>query len=277
MGTAPDDEVALQRRLEAIESEMVADLWASAPPSLARTHGIRAERRGALLRLAVETVDHPFFNRVLGIGLDGAVDVRALEGCARAYREAGTRRFMFQILPHVLDAALVGELEALGFVSLRGWAKHVGTPHSTPEVRCDLRIARVGPEAAAAFSEICAEGFSVPAELRPWLEATVGRPCWHHYLAYDGDAPVACGAFFVHDAVATLTFAATRPAARGRGAQSALIVRRLRDAADLGCREVVTETDEELPERPNPSYHNVVRLGLPVCFVRTNWGPPKPA
>ena len=33
-------------------------------------------------------------------------------------------------------------------------------------------------------------------------------------------------------------------------------------------------TDEELPEKSNPSYRNVVRLGLPVRYVRANWGPP---
>lgn len=39
---------------------------------------------------------------------------------------------------------------------------------------------------------------------------------------------------------------------------------------------IVTETDEELPDRPNPSYHNMLRLGLPVRYVRANLGPPKP-
>ena len=29
----------------------------------------------------------------------------------------------------------------------------------------------------------------------------------------------------------------------------------------------------DLPDRPNPSARNVVRLGLPVVYVRANWGP----
>jgi len=279
MDAPSQEEIDLQRRLESIECEMYADLWAAAPTTLAESHGIRAERRGELLRLAVTAVDHPFFNRVLGLGLDPETDAASIEALARTYRDAGTRRFMFQVLPHVyaLRPALTDAFQAQGFVKLRGWAKHVGTTDAVPAVPSDLRIADIGPASAQRWSALCAEGFSLPDALRPWLEATVGRPRWHHYLGYDGDAPVACGAFFAHGGVATLTFAATHPAARGRGAQSALIARRIRDAAASGCAEVVTETDEELPDRPNPSYHNVVRLGLPVRYVRANWGPPKPA
>jgi GNAT superfamily N-acetyltransferase len=119
-------------------------------------------------------------------------------------------------------------------------------------------------------------GFAIPETLRPWLEALVGRPAWRLYLALDGDRPVACAAMHRHGDLATLTFAATRPEARRRGAQSALIAQRLRDAAAWGCSRVVTETDEPLPDRPNPSTSNVVRLGLPVVYVRANCGPPKP-
>ncbi len=44
----------------------------------------------------------------------------------------------------------------------------------------------------------------------------------------------------------------------------------------MGLEWLVTETDEELPDRPNPSYHNIVRAGMPVRYVRANWGPPPP-
>ncbi len=79
---------------------------------------------------------------------------------------------------------------------------------------------------------------------------------------FDGDEPAACAALYVLGPFATLGFG---PDFRGRGAQSGLILRRLQDAASIGRDWIVSEADEELPDRPNPSYHNLVRLGLPVC------------
>ncbi len=55
-----------------------------------------------------------------------------------------------------------------------------------------------------------------------------------------------------------------------------MIARRIRDARRMGLDWLVTETDEDLPDKPNPSYRNIVRLGLPVRYVRSNWGPPPP-
>jgi len=39
----------------------------------------------------------------------------------------------------------------------------------------------------------------------------------------------------------------------------------------------MSETDEDLPGRPNPSSHNQARYGLRRVFVRANWGPPPQA
>ena len=67
------------------------------------------------------------------------------------------------------------------------------------------------------------------------------------------------------------TSIATRPSHRRRGAQGALLARRIRDAADLGCRWLVTETGEDLPERPNPSFRNMLRTGFELAYQRANY------
>jgi len=58
-----------------------------------------------------------------------------------------------------------------------------------------------------------------------------GRKGWFLYLAMDGDMPVATGALYLSDAAgerfAELNFGSTLPDHRGRGAQSALIARRV--------------------------------------------------
>jgi hypothetical protein len=40
-----------------------------------------------------------------------------------------------------------------------------------------------------------------------------------------------------------------------------------------GCRTFVVETAVDLPAKPNPSFHNVVRAGFTVAYERPNWLP----
>ena len=76
---------------------------------------------------------------------------------------------------------------------------------------------------------------------------------------------------FVSGDRAWLDFAATLPEYRGRGAQAALLARRIVDAAQLGCRWLVVETAEETPQRGAPSFRNMLRFGFRQAYVRPNF------
>jgi len=52
------------------------------------------------------------------------------------------------------------------------------------------------------------------------------------YVAYDGPVPGATGSLFAKDGSRWLATGATLPAYRGRGAQSAIIARRVNDCSD---------------------------------------------
>ena len=57
----------------------------------------------------------------------------------------------------------------------------------------------------------------------------------------------------------------------GRGAQSALIARRIRDAAAAGCDCLMVETAQEREDYPVPSYHNLLKFGFQVAYMRPNY------
>lgn len=107
---------------------------------------------------------------------------------------------------------------------------------------------RHGPDEIAYWPE----AFEIPDVVRPFASATIDRPNWHHYLAYDGDVAVGAAAMHVEDHVGWLGFGGTRPSHRGRGWQSALFARRIIDARALGATLLVTETGEETPGEPTP-------------------------
>ncbi len=290
--TLPTD-ADLERLLETVEARLYDDLFDAVPPELASREGLRLHRHGGARYLTAGGHDHPMFNRVMAVGLDdgpaaaGAAEA-TLDRAAAHYREAAVRRWMVQLLPHMESEAFRAAAGERGVIRLRGWAKHLGPARADVPSRTDLRIVRVDGDLAGeerermseAWAGILVENFGLPPAFAPWLEGLVGRERWTLYVAKDGDTPVATGALFLSDVegerFAELTFASTLPDHRGRGAQSALIARRVADARALGARWIATETDEELADKPNPSYRNLKRLGFPVVYVRANWGPPKP-
>ena len=278
--------------LESVEARLYVDFFDAVPPELASREGLGLHRYGGAFYLTASGHDHPMLNRVMGVGLgDGSATeaaVAVLDRAAEHYGEAGVRRWMIQLLPHVESEAFRVAAGERGVIQLRGWAKHLAPAHVDIPSQTDLRIVKIDRHLAAAkreslteaWARIVGESFGLPQAFAPWLRGLADRMGWHLYLAMDGDTPVATGAFFLSavggEHFAELTFASTRPDFRGRGAQSALIARRVADARALGARWIASETDEELPDKPNPSYRNLVRLGFPVVYVRANWGPPKP-
>lgn len=297
------------RQLESLEAAMYVDFYQALPGALAAELGVEAHCEGKALRLTARKFDHPFFNRIMGVGLDTPAEVW-IEKARNHYGSLGIRRWMLQVAPHGESEVFRSTCQARGLIRLRGWAKHVGPATLAPSAHTDLRILRIGmgedhpnvpspppsdpgpPKAEwiDAWAAIVTEAFAMPKAFRPWLSGLAGRTGWHLYLALDGDTPVGTAALYAPTdpgrsagdgapvaRIGHLTFAGTLPRYRGRGVQSALVARRFQDARALGLDWIVTETDEELPDRPNPSYRNMIRLGLPARYVRGNWGPPKPS
>ena len=56
-----------------------------------------------------------------------------------------------------------------------------------------------------------------------------------------------------------------------RRAQGALMARRIDESPQPRARYVVTETGAETPDSPNPSLHNMRRMGLSEVYERRNW------
>jgi len=101
--------------------------------------------------------------------------------------------------------------------------------------------------------------------------ANVGREGWRHYVAWDGDQPVATGALFVKGKMGWLGFGTTLETHRQRGAQGAIMAQRIQDGIALGCTHLISEAVEDTPEQPNPSYHNMVRTSFKLAYLRTDY------
>lgn len=256
--------------VELAEMSAYQEMFEAAPAQFAEGVGMKTRRFGSAIAFRAEKIPLILFNRVIGLGLWEEATEQTLDEIIEFYREIGNT-FAVQLSPVAQPAELVGWLEARGFKYSDNWAKMYRPAEAAPTIPTRLRLEKIGVEQAEDFARVTIAGFRMPPAMTPWTQSLVGRPNWQHYLAYDEETPVAGGALLVHNGVGWLGLGSTLPTHRKQGGQGSIMARRIQDAEALGCQWVVTETGEDVPENPNPSYHNMVRTGFQLAYQRPNY------
>ena len=238
--------------LERIEAEGYAVFCELAGGVVARLEG------GLCLNTPIPAVE---LNRVTNVSDE--LDLDEVEG-------------VFGGKPHLVSVPpcvdrLPQRLEARGYAPGYAWMKFERGPDSAPRAESALRVDDATD--LALFMATLAEGFGVPAEAAGG-PTPAGHPGWHTFLAWDGDEPAAAAGLFVDGGVAWFGGAATRPAFRRRGAQTALLAARIERARAAGAERLCTETGERVPGRGDQSYRNILRAGFREVYLRPNWRSP---
>jgi len=228
-----------------------------------------AQAGGATVLRVAEAPESPMLNRVVGLGVEAPATEADVDEALRAMGVDVT--FYVAVAPRARPAALPEWLRARGLEPGWGWMvfrRDVKPPAPATTNVCVVEVATIAH--AEAFGRVVRAGFELPAAIEPRL-ARIRHAGWRCWIALDGDEPAGAGALFAADGVAYLGFAATLPAHRGKGAQSALLAVRIRTAAELGCDIVITETGERRGDRPSNSYRNILRAGFTEDAITANW------
>ncbi len=258
------------RRLERAEIAAWGDFYRAASPSSAAACGLGLLEGDGTLAVRAAAADVLGLNRAIGLGMDRPVSEADIEKVVEFFVGERVPRFFIQVGPTA--APEVGQLlSASGFSHYNNWVKLYRDTAPPPPVDTDLTVRRIDEDDAADFGRIVAACFDWPEPTTSWIADTVGRDGWRHYMAFDGDTPAATAALFVDDGLGWIDFATTLQDYRGRGAQSALLAQRIRDAAELGCDGLVVETAEDRPEKPATSFRNQIRFGFTPEYVRPNY------
>ena len=222
-----------------------------------------------IARLVRRAVAHyPFYNGPLDLR-SGDEDV--VPEMAAWYRE-NSRPCYVRLCPLLAGQALVGQLvasglERSGFISvLYGVPNPICPPPASgiviqafraPDLDLFVRLSTTGaPRAERGLRQTLAR-----AEFARWLcyvGFVDGKPAAHAGLYRDQET-----------GTAVLAAAATLPGFRGRGCQTALLHRRLTDAATSGCDLAVGEASPG-----TTSQRNMERIGLRTAYTKVIWTAP---
>jgi len=197
-------------------------------------------------------------NRVHLCGLEAGMSADGIRRLIDVFADHGVRRFFVWLSPGPdLDEAR-SLLDQAGF-SRNQWT---GYPtlcrqrHTPVHFKTDLDIRQVGPDDIAASRDALGE------TLWPNYATSAGKQGFFHYMAFDGSRPVAIAALCMFEDIGYLMAAATNESDRKRGAQQALIAKRVAQAEQLGCALLVSETLHMLEH----SYRNLQRAGFEEVY-----------
>lgn len=260
----------LLRRLDGAATDFTLRWLEGVAGRAGNPRGLRIERFGdAIAPASRAEPDLDFMNRVMRLF---PRDAGRLEDILAFYRGLGVRPW-FELAPgdgfeRLASALTAGGAAQIGFHSV---LYGLPAPETLPNPAADARVEEVGPgNAFEAFVDTLLEGLELPAKAldearrdhAPWASV---EP-WRCYLARIDGRAAAAAVLAVVDGVGLLAAAATRPAFRGRGCQTALIHRRVADAAAAGC-ELVTAN----AEFASSSHRNLQRAGLREAFTKAVW------
>jgi len=263
---------ALAARIERVEAALIA-------ASSRATRRRRADDAGFVIPVAGGVAsfaepDSPF-NKVAGLGFGGAPTTTELDQIERAY--AAQPSPVSIELSNLADPAIASMLTGRGYrlVSYENVLGRALDPSLERSIPTGIEVRPSGDDELGVWLDVITDGFAHPDEqgvpshedfprevianaTRDFSAAGVVR-----YAALLDGVLVGGGSFRMADGVAQLAGAATAPAHRRRGVQTALLAARLADAAAAGCDVAVVTT---LPG--SKSQQNVQRRGFDLLYTR---------
>ena len=214
-------------------------------------------------------------NKVAGLGFEGVPGEDVLDGIERAFAE---RASPVQVeLSNLADPEIGALLTARGYrlVSFENVLGLAIDRAPEPVTAPGIEVRRSGEDEFQAWHQVVADGFAhpdeqgvpsheeFPDEVIERAERDMEAAGGVRYVALC-DGVVAGGAGLrISEGVAQMTGAATAPAYRRRGIQTALLAIRLADAAAAGCDIAVITT-----QPGSKSQQNVQRRGFELLYTR---------
>jgi hypothetical protein len=253
----------VMERVDRVERASFVSLYESAPPELKA--GLYAE--GPVLAAWLGAYDDPGFSFIFDVWLADDPDA-TLDRMMRVIERGGARVMSLDTHPDQPSAYGPGWIVSRGFEPAFDeqiwWRELEG--FEAPPLPEGVVIERAAEIDRETFAHVLNEGFDdeSDAALGQAFAAVIGKAGWIHYLAYVDGEPGSASALFIADGVADCFVASTRPEARRRGAQTALINRRMADGLAAGCDIATAQSVTD-----NASPRNFERRGFKPLYRRT--------
>jgi hypothetical protein len=203
-------------------------------------------------------------NRLHLCGAEPGLTADGITGLQKLFSDAGIGRYFVWISPGP-DIEVVRRWLADAGLTRRPYVSYLTLARDarrTVPAATGLDVREVDRQEVERLSGRL-DGIVGPEYLR-----SLGAPGVHHFMAFEGEQPVASAVLYAFEELGYLGMALTAEPFRRRGAQSALIAQRIKKAVAVGCEIVVSETLSILEH----SLGNLQRAGFEVAYEDEVYG-----
>lgn len=255
---------------EMFEITAWSDLVAAAPRALVSAVGLEVASVGGARCVVAPGIPSLEFNRAVGLGVERPATDEDIDTVLSFYRQRDAKKAQIQIMTGAAPSDLAPRLVDRSCAATGRWVV-VERRLAPVSVRAELDVRELGRAHAEESGHVFRVAYGLPPVFEAWNAGLVGRERWRTYGVFFEEKLSAVAYLYQHNPRAILIGAATLPEARGRGAQQALIRRRLADAQSAGA--TVAQTHTWLPDEAgrNPSLDNMHRAGFVDCHHRQNF------
>jgi GNAT superfamily N-acetyltransferase len=200
------------------------------------------------------------YNRVHVCGMEPGLEADGLEQLTELFTSNGVKRFFVWLSPGPEMDVARRLLEGRGLLRVRrtGYPTLCRESRAPAQFRTELEVREVG------LREVTAARDQLGDTMWPGYARSAGREGFFHYMAFDRDRPVAVAALCMFENLGYLAMGSTMESHRQRGAQQALIAKRIEKAEAVGCTIMVSETLYMLEH----SYRNLQKAGFQEIYEK---------
>jgi GNAT superfamily N-acetyltransferase len=199
-------------------------------------------------------------NRVYLCGTEAGMESDTVRRLIDLFTTEGVKRFFVWLSPGPDMDLMRRWLEESGMSRIRrtGYPTLARQGRLPVQYKTDLEIREVGAREIENAREQLGE------TMWPEFVRSAGEDDFFHYMAFDDGRPVAIATLCMFEDLGYLMAAATAETHRKRGAQQALIAKRIERAQQAGCSMLVSETLYMLEH----SYRNLQRAGFEEVYEK---------
>ncbi|MBE1444047.1 GNAT family N-acetyltransferase [Paenibacillus sp. OAS669] len=258
----------LALRLQQAETDFFSSRIRSIGERPGNPEGVDVRSFGSTTAYYIRTMPWGIFNSVKGLS---DKDTDKVGDIAAFYRERD-RKPLVDISPAGSSPGLFQALTDHGMIQQGFHSVLYGLPlRELPALPDTVDIVEVTDHGLFdKYAEVhcTASGMSIEHK-HHFIHNNIGlmhRPGWRLFLASVEGKPAAVAAMHSSGGIASCALAATLPAYRRRGLQTALLQRRMHEAYKEDCELVTAQAGFA-----STSQNNMVRVGLHLAWTRTVW------
>jgi GNAT superfamily N-acetyltransferase len=230
--------------IAAAELHFREGIWGAAPLDAIEELEIRKQWFGPVLATTCAGLpDVAVMNTVQGVAEPGAIEEGHFVEAVEWMRSREVDYLVLVASDRPESEAAEAWLAERGYEQGPAMRRYVRpVPESSENGKAPIEVRKLTAAETEGMSLIFADAIGVSDLATVPLLGLPTVEGWHCYAAYLDGQEVACGSMLVDDGIAMLGLDATVPDARHHGCHSALIERRIADAAAAGCTTVVAES-----------------------------------